>query len=134
MEQPRAGAWRLIHINGKSIGVAINDGNMGRAKYGVYVSGSSENVRIEDIETSENAAGYYFDTTGKYHHISNVHGGVRRPGHLDRQRIGRDDFRHLLPGGRQPSDGHRDLQPELSAAKASKFAATLCLAFSTASR
>jgi hypothetical protein len=78
----RVNCLAAIHINGKSIGVSINDGNMGRSKYGVYISGSSENTRVEDIETSENAAGYYYDTTGKYHHITNVHGGVLDQGIL----------------------------------------------------
>jgi hypothetical protein len=65
-----------ILIDGKSIGVSINDGDLGRAIRGIWVSGSSESVRVENVETSENTWGYLFDTTGKYHVISNTHAGA----------------------------------------------------------
>jgi hypothetical protein len=69
-------ASRSILIAGKSIGVSINDGDMGRAIYGIHVTNTSENVRVENVETSENSIGYFFDTTGRFHNISNVHAGV----------------------------------------------------------
>ena len=68
--------WSLIQIAGSSRAVSINDGDMGRAAYGIHVTGSSESVRIENVETSENLDGYFFDTSGKYHFVGNSHAFV----------------------------------------------------------
>jgi hypothetical protein len=65
-----------IQIYGKSIGVSISDGNIGKARWGVHVANESENVRIENVETSQNGVGYFFDTTGKHHSITNCHAGA----------------------------------------------------------
>jgi hypothetical protein len=64
-----------IKIAGKSIGVTISDGNMGKADRGVWVADTSESVRVENVETSENAIGYFFQT-GKHHSITNCHAGL----------------------------------------------------------
>jgi hypothetical protein len=64
-----------ILIKAKSIGVTINDGDMGRADYGVRVEGGSESVRVENVETSQNTVGFFFQE-GKHHIVSNCHAGV----------------------------------------------------------
>jgi hypothetical protein len=65
-----------IKIAGASKGVVISDGNMGRAANGVWVTDTSENVRIENVETSENNTGFIMTSTGGNNMISNCHAGV----------------------------------------------------------
>jgi hypothetical protein len=65
----------LIALTGQSTDVTISGGNLGRAWFGVLVVGAAQNVRIENVETSENHIGFYIEG-GKHHVISNVHGGV----------------------------------------------------------
>jgi hypothetical protein len=69
-------ASSAISIGGYSKGVVINDGHMGRTFYGVAVGGTSERVRIENVETSENVIGYLIDSTGGGNVIANCHAGV----------------------------------------------------------
>lgn len=65
-----------ITIAGASKGVVINDGNMGRTFYGVWVTDQSERVRLENVETSENVVGYVVTSSGGNNMISNCHAGV----------------------------------------------------------
>jgi hypothetical protein len=62
-----------IQIGGKSIGVSINDGDMGRWVRGIEVKDTSEAVQIENVEGSEHYWAYMFTTTGKGHVLAHSH-------------------------------------------------------------
>jgi hypothetical protein len=68
-----AGVGTAIQILGRSIGVSINDGDMGRWTNGIYVAGQSEAVQIEDVEGSEHHYAFRFATTGKGHVVAHSH-------------------------------------------------------------
>lgn len=65
-----------IQIAGRSIGVSINDGDMGRWTYGINVIGQSEAVQVENVEGSEHLDAYRFSTTGKGHVLAHSHTSV----------------------------------------------------------
>jgi hypothetical protein len=69
----QSGVGTAILVTGRSIGVSINDGNMGRWTNGIYVGDTSEAVEIEDVEGSEHHYAFRFETTGKGHVISHSH-------------------------------------------------------------
>ena len=65
-----------IKIAGRSIGVSINDGDMGRWTYGINVTDQSEAVQVENVEGSEHQDAYRFSTTGKGHVLAHSHCSV----------------------------------------------------------
>lgn len=70
------GGNAAIEIAGKSIGVSINDGDMGRFVHGILVTGQSEAVVVENIEGSEHYRAFKFSTTGKGHVVAHCHASV----------------------------------------------------------
>lgn len=62
-----------IEIGGRSIGVSIANGDMGKYERGIHVKGQSEAVTVENVESSENKWSYLFETTGRGHVLANCH-------------------------------------------------------------